>query len=98
MSSSKTRLIIGRQPLIEAIAAGTMIDKILLQKNANSEITTQIRHLSIEHNIPLQFVPIEKLNSFTRANHQGVIAFAALVKYYSLQEVIDTTVSNILYT
>ena len=91
MSSLKTRTIIGRQPLVEAIQAGVAIDKILLQKNASGDVLNQIRLLSKEHNIPLQFVPIEKLNSVTRANHQGVIAFAAIVKYYSVQEVIDFT-------
>lgn len=94
MSSLKTRTIIGKQPLVEAISAGVAIDKILLQKNASGETANQIRLLSKEHNIPLQFVPIEKLNSLTRSNHQGVIAFAAIVKYYSVQEVIEFTVSN----
>jgi 23S rRNA (guanosine2251-2'-O)-methyltransferase len=94
MSSLKTRTIVGRQPLVEAIAAGVAIDKILLQKNANGEVLNQIRHLSKEHNIPLQFVPVEKLNSLTRSNHQGLIAFAAVVKYYEVQQVIDLTISN----
>jgi 23S rRNA (guanosine2251-2'-O)-methyltransferase len=94
MSSFKNRLIIGRQPLVEAIAAGKTIDKILLQKNANGEISNQIRTLCKEHQIPMQFVPVEKLNSFTRANHQGVIAFTAIVNYLSLQQIIDFTVGN----
>ncbi|HYC27913.1 MAG TPA: 23S rRNA (guanosine(2251)-2'-O)-methyltransferase RlmB, partial [Chitinophagaceae bacterium] len=41
-----------------------------------------------------QYVPVEKLNSITRANHQGVIAFAALVQYMELQQVIDHVVNN----
>jgi len=94
MSSFKNRLIIGRQPLVEAIAAGKTIDKILLQKNANGEISNQIRTLCKEHQIPMQFVPVEKLNSFTKANHQGVIAFTAIVNYLSLQQIIDFTVGN----
>jgi 23S rRNA (guanosine2251-2'-O)-methyltransferase len=94
MSSFKNRLIIGRQPLVEAIAAGKTIDKILLQKNANGETSNQIRTLCKEHQIPMQFVPVEKLNSFTKANHQGVIAFTALVNYLSLQQIIDFTVGN----
>ncbi len=94
MASFKERLIIGRQPLIEAIEAGVTIDKILLSKNANGELSAQIRELCKQHQIPMQFVPVEKLNSFTRANHQGVIAFAAMVTYYSLQDVIDFTVNK----
>ena len=94
MSSFKNRLIIGKQPLIEAIAAGKTIDKILLQKNATGELATQVKQLCKDHQIPMQFVPVEKLNSFTRANHQGVIAFAALVNYLPLQQIIDFTVGN----
>jgi 23S rRNA (guanosine2251-2'-O)-methyltransferase len=94
MASFKERLIIGRQPLLEAIEAGVTIDKILLSKTANGEISAQIREMCKQHQIPMQFVPIEKLNSFTRANHQGVIAFAAMVSYFLLQDVIDATVSK----
>ncbi|MDE3236084.1 MAG: 23S rRNA (guanosine(2251)-2'-O)-methyltransferase RlmB [Bacteroidota bacterium] len=87
-------MIIGRQPLIEAFDAGKPIDKILLQKNAVGENVNEIRLLAKQHNVPVQFVPIEKLNSITRANHQGVIAFAALVQYLNLQEIIDFVVSK----
>ena len=94
MLQKKSSLIIGRQPLVEAIQSGRAIDKILLQKNANGDVVFTIRNLSREHNIPVQVVPVEKLNYLTNSNHQGVIAFAALVQYMDLQEVIDFVVSN----
>ncbi len=82
-------LVIGRQPLIEAIESGRPIDKILFQRNVSGESIGEIRKLAKEHNIPIQQVPPEKLHTLTRANHQGVIAFAALVQYMQLQQVID---------
>ncbi|MCX6210192.1 MAG: 23S rRNA (guanosine(2251)-2'-O)-methyltransferase RlmB, partial [Bacteroidetes bacterium] len=94
MASFKNRLIIGKQPLFEAVAAGTTIDKIFLQKNVNADTSAQVRQLCKEKQIPMQFVPVEKLNSFTRANHQGVVAFAALVSYVSVQQVVDFVVGN----
>ena len=94
MLQKKSSLIIGRQPLVEAIQSGRAIDKILLQKNANGDVVFTIRNLSREHNIPIQVVPVEKLNYLTNSNHQGVIAFAALVQYMDLQQVIDFVVSN----
>jgi len=94
MPPKPSSLIIGRQPLIEAIQSGRAIDKILLQKNANGEVVSAIRSLSREHNIPIQIVPVEKLNYLTKANHQGIIAFAALVQYMDLQQVIDFVVSK----
>lgn len=94
MAIKNSSIIIGRQPLVEALQSGKAVDKILLQKNANGEVVQQIRALSREHNIPIQLVPVEKLNGLTKANHQGVIAFVALVQYLDLQQVIDHVVSN----
>jgi 23S rRNA (guanosine2251-2'-O)-methyltransferase len=91
-SSPKTGLIIGRQPLLEAFDAGKGIDKILLQKGASGDSIEEIKTVARQYNVPIQSVPPEKLHSLTRANHQCVIAFAALVKYYDLQEVIDSVI------
>ena len=87
-------LIVGRQPVIEAISSGRSIDKIFFQKNISGGSIGEIRKLAKENNIPIQQVPPEKLHSMTRANHQGCIAIAGLVKYLDLQEVIDHVVSN----
>jgi len=87
-------LIIGRQPLIEAIESGRAIDKILFQRNVSGESIGEIRKLAKEKNIPIQQVPPEKLHTLTRANHQGVIAFAALIDYMNLQNVIDAVVAE----
>ena len=88
----KSQLIIGRQPLMETIRSGRAVDKILLQRNTAGESIAEIRQLAREYNIPIQVVPAEKLDSLTRANHQGVIAFAGLVQYMDLQQVIDHVV------
>ncbi len=94
MPLKQSSLIIGRQPLVEALQSGKSIDKILLQKNTVGDVINTIRQLSREKNIPIQVVPVEKLNGMTKANHQGVIAFVARVAYMDLQEVIDHVVSN----
>src|SRR6185503_5138092 len=90
----QSSLIIGRQPLIEAIRSGRAVDKILLQRNTSGDAIVQIRQLAREHNIPIQVVPVEKLASMTRANHQGVLAYAGLVQYLDLQQVIDHVVAE----
>jgi 23S rRNA (guanosine2251-2'-O)-methyltransferase len=86
-------IIIGRQPLVEALQAGRAIDKILFQRNVSGESIGEIRKLAEKRGIPIQQVPVEKLYSLTRANHQGVIALAALFVYMDLQAVIDQVVS-----
>jgi 23S rRNA (guanosine2251-2'-O)-methyltransferase len=90
----RSALIIGRQPVIESISSGRPIDKILLQKGISGHVIQQIRDLAGEYGIPVQYVPAEKLNGLTKANHQGIIAFAALVNYLSLQQVIDHVVGE----
>jgi len=87
-------IIIGRQPLIEAMEAGRPIDKILFQRNVSGESIGDIRKLAEKRGIPIQQVPVEKLLSLTRANHQGVIALAAHFQYMDLQTVIDQVVSG----
>lgn len=94
MQKGKPSVIIGRQPVVEALESGRAIDKILLQANASGDIIGKIRQLAKQHNVPVQVVPAEKLSSITRANHQGCIALAALVKYMELQQVIDYVVNS----
>src|SRR5688572_15297001 len=91
---NKSALIIGRQPIIEAIQSGRSIDKILFQRNVSGDAIGTIRQLAREFNIPIQQVPPEKLQSFTKANHQGCIAIAGLVQYMDLQQVIDHVLGN----
>ncbi len=90
---SKPSLIVGRQPVLEALEAGRDIDKILLQANASGDILSRIRSLARSRDIPVQMVPGEKLHAYTRANHQGCLAFASLIRYADLQQCIDEVAS-----
>ena len=94
MFQSKKNIIAGRNPVIEALKSRHSIDKILLFKNASGNIIYEIKHLAKESNIPVQYVPNEKLNSLTNINHQGVIAFKASILYQDLQQVIDWMTSK----
>ncbi len=89
MFQSKKNIIAGRNPVTEALKSGQTIDKILLFKNASGDAVNEIRALAKEMNVPVQYVPNEKLNSLTNVNHQGVVAFKSVVYYQDLQEVID---------
>jgi 23S rRNA (guanosine2251-2'-O)-methyltransferase len=86
---SKKNIIVGRNPVVEALKQYAGIDKILLFKNASGDVISEIRKFAKEQNIPVQYVPNEKLNSLTNINHQGVVAFRSAVQYKDLQQVID---------
>jgi 23S rRNA (guanosine2251-2'-O)-methyltransferase len=89
MFQSKKNIIAGRNPVTEALKSGQAIDKILLFKSAGGDIIYEIRQLAKELNVPIQYVPNEKLNSLTNVNHQGVVAFKSSIVYQDLQQVID---------
>ena len=92
--ATERKFVIDRQPLIEAFESGINIEKILIQKNAQGEGLSEIKNIARDKSIPIQLVPIEKLNGMSKANHQGVLAYISKVKYLELQEVIDFVVAK----
>jgi 23S rRNA (guanosine2251-2'-O)-methyltransferase len=86
---SKKNIVAGRNPVIEALRGDQLIDKILLFKNASGDAINELRTLAKQKNVPVQYVPNEKLNNVTNVLHQGVVAFKASVQYQDLQQVID---------
>jgi len=80
--------IFGVRAVQEAIHSGKEIDRVLLTKKPDSEISNELFPLIRKHFIPFQFVPVEKLNRITGKNHQGVIAFISPVTYYPVSELI----------
>ncbi|MFT4205292.1 MAG: 23S rRNA (guanosine(2251)-2'-O)-methyltransferase RlmB [Chitinophagaceae bacterium] len=90
----KKNMIVGRNPVLEALHNQVNIDKILVSRQASGDVVNDIREAARTLSIPVQYVPIEKLNGLTNINHQGVLAFKSAVVYKDLQQVIDWTVSK----
>ena len=84
----KQNLVYGIHAIIEAIKAGKTIEKILLKQKFTSPLLSQLRNYARERNIPIQYVPLNKLNRITKANHQGAVAFISPVKFWDLEEVV----------
>lgn len=80
--------IYGLRAIIEAIQAGKQIDKILLKKDLTGELASRLLALTKEHRIPVQRVPIEKLNRITRNNHQGVVAMMSAITYHKIEHIV----------
>lgn len=70
---------------MEALQQGVTIEKIFLLRSASGAEVNTIKQLAREHNIPISLVPVEKLDGLTRAQHQGVVAWASLLQYVDLQ-------------
>jgi 23S rRNA (guanosine2251-2'-O)-methyltransferase len=81
----KDNIIYGFQPVIEAIKSGKVINKLFVQKNIHPHKDQIVRQLSKLHEIPLQYVPREKLNKLTYHNHQGLVAFVSAIEYTDIE-------------
>lgn len=81
-------MIFGLRAVAEAIESGVTLDKIFMKQDVTGEMAKELAELSKRHGIPLLRVPIEKLNRFTRKNHQGVVAFISPVEYFDVEEIV----------
>lgn len=84
----QNKLIYGTHSLLEALDAGKDIDKIFIRRGLKTEETQRIMSLARERIIPVQQVPVEKLDRLTQKNHQGVVAFLAEIEYTQLEQLI----------
>ncbi len=81
-------MIFGIRAVAEAISAGKEVDKILIRKDLSGELAGELFEMLRGSNIVVQRVPQEKLNSITRKNHQGVIAFISPINYQPVEEIV----------
>lgn len=84
----KSEMIFGVRAVIEAIQAGKEIDKILVKKDIQSDLSKELFAALKGTLIPVQRVPVERINRITRKNHQGVVAFISSVTYQKTEDLV----------
>ncbi len=87
---SNQQLVCGMRPVMEAIDAGKQIDKIMIQANLDGSLAQEVKAKIRAAGLPMQFVPIEKLNGLTDSNHQGVVALIAPIKFHTFMDLLPT--------
>ncbi|MFA7141491.1 MAG: 23S rRNA (guanosine(2251)-2'-O)-methyltransferase RlmB [Proteiniphilum sp.] len=81
-------MIFGIRAVIEAVEAGKEIDKVLVKRELTGTLFMELQQLLRDHEIPMQRVPLERIDRITRKNHQGVIAFISAVAYQKLEHIV----------
>ena len=76
--------IFGIHAVMEAVNAGKDLDKVLVRRGAGSDLLKKLLGALSRMEIPVQQVPVEKLNRITGKNHQGVIAFLSEISYVDI--------------
>ena len=85
----KSTLVIGKKAVIEAMESGKQLERIYLQNNAGGETIEIIKKLAADNLVPVNKVPVEKINSFNVGNHEGCVAVISKIQYQDLQQVIS---------
>ncbi|HET9431821.1 MAG TPA: 23S rRNA (guanosine(2251)-2'-O)-methyltransferase RlmB [Chitinophagaceae bacterium] len=85
----KSSLVIGRHPVIAALQSGPQLDRIYLDTKATGPEIIEIKRLASQAGVPINFVPVAKLNGFNITDHEGCVAQIAKIHYQNLQDVIS---------
>jgi len=89
----KNTLVIGKSAVIQALQSGKQLERIYLQDNVGAGMD-EVRKLATQFNVPINKVPIEKLNGFNIQNHEGCVAIISKIQYQDLQQVISFIVEK----
>jgi 23S rRNA (guanosine2251-2'-O)-methyltransferase len=90
----KSSLVIGQHAVIDALQSGRQLDRIYITKDVRGMMAEEILSLAKQHQVPVNKVPVEKLNGFNINNHEGCVALLAKVQYQNLQDVISYVVEK----
>ncbi|MUK90452.1 23S rRNA (guanosine(2251)-2'-O)-methyltransferase RlmB [Ornithinibacillus sp. L9] len=82
-------MIIGKNPVIEALKSGRSVNKVLLSEQLNPNVQGKLVQLGKSAGTIVQKVPKNKLDRLTDGNHQGVIAYVASYQYASIEDLFE---------
>ena len=87
---AKSDIISGRNPVSEAVRSNRAIDKILVARGEKSGAVVGILAKAKQKQIPIKEVDRTKLDFITgNTNHQGIVAFAAVKEYSTVEEIFE---------
>ena len=87
-SDGVTGLIVGRNPVMEALKSGKALDTIYVNENAGGSIGA-ITRIARERGIVIKNVSDQKLTQMCGgASHQGIIASGACAEYVSVEDIL----------
>jgi len=88
MAKRKQETLFGIRATMEAIKKGKEIDKVLVRKGLSGRLFQELFDLIRKEEIEYQFVPVEKINSLSQKNNQGVVTLIAPISYREVKDVV----------
>lgn len=82
--------IFGIRAILEAIHSKKVaIDKVILQQQTSSDLMRELVQTLRNNNIPVSYVPLEKLHKLSKGNHQGAVARISPIAFESLESMVE---------
>lgn len=94
MEEQKIQHLFGIHPVMEAVKAGKKFDKVLLKQGMEGPLYRELTALLARNSIPVQYVPVERLNRIVKGAHQGVVAYISCIDYVPYETLIDTSLAT----
>ena len=84
----KDDYIFGYYPILEALESGATLDKIFIHQGSDSNRFQAITTMAEQRGIPVNLVPLMKLDRLTRSNHQGIVAYLSPIDFVLLEALV----------
>lgn len=89
-SGTMNEIIVGRQPVLEALKSGTTIEKIIFLHGIKGSITEKIRHLARTHGVPVTEVDKRRFGELAKdTSSQGVVALVASREFVAIEDILE---------
>lgn len=85
----KEEMIIGRNPVMEALQSGRAINKVLVAEQLNKQTEKELLRAAKKANTILQKVPRKRMDQMTDGKHQGIIAYVSAYEYATLETILQ---------
>lgn len=79
---------------MEALQSGQQLDRIYIDSKAVGQDISEIKRLASNGGVPVNYVPVAKINGFNVTNHEGCVAQIAKVQYQNLQDVVSLIIES----
>lgn len=90
----KSTMVIGKAKVISALKEGKQLERIYLMQTVHGPEIDEVKKLAALHQVPINKVPVEKLNGFNITDHEGCVAIIAKIQYQDLQNVLSFVVEK----
>lgn len=81
-------MIIGRNPVMEALQSGRAINKVLVSDQLNKQSQQTLQKAVKKANTTLQMVPKIRLDQLSNGKHQGMVAYVSAYEYASVDAIL----------